>query len=200
VPLGSGICLSVGWYFADMPAEITALTLAIGVVARRVVKRVTGVTIELKWPNDLVWADRKLGGVLVELAAEAQGGAHVVAGIGLNVATPPDLLMSLSDWPRGAVDLATALGRQPPRLPLVVALVDELAGLFADYPATGFAAYRSDWRAGDYLRGRAVRVDEASGHVDGTALGIEADGALVLETNGGRRRVVAGDVTVRKRA
>jgi BirA family biotin operon repressor/biotin-[acetyl-CoA-carboxylase] ligase len=198
-PLGSGICLSAGWQFAEMPAELAALTLAVGVVVRRALKRVAGLDIALKWPNDLVFDERKLGGILLELSVEAQGGSHVVAGIGLNVALPPEMLPGLSDWPRGAVDLATALrGKTPPRAALVAALVDGLAELFAEYPATGFAAYRSDWRAGDFLRGRTVRLDEAAGAVTGTALGIDPGGALLIEMHGGvRRRVVAGDVSVR---
>lgn len=198
-PLGAGICMSVGWQFAAMPAELPALTLAVGVVVRRVLERVAGLAIALKWPNDLVFDERKLGGILLELTVEAQGGAHVVAGVGLNVALPRELLPDLSDWPRGAIDLATALrGEPPPRLALVAALVDDLAMLFADYAATGFAAYRSEWRSGDYLRGRAVRLDEATGAVTGTALGIDLDGALLVETAAGvRRRIVAGDVSVR---
>ncbi|HJR68513.1 MAG TPA: biotin--[acetyl-CoA-carboxylase] ligase [Gammaproteobacteria bacterium] len=198
-PLGAGVCLSVGWHFAEMPAELPALTLAVGVVVRRVLERVAGLAIALKWPNDLVFDERKLGGILLELAVEAQGGSHVVAGIGLNVALPRELLAELSDWPRGAIDLATALRREPPpRLALVAALVDDLGMLFADYAATGFAAYRNEWRSGDYLRGRAVRLDEAAGAVTGTALGIDLDGALLVETAAGvRRRIVAGDVSVR---
>ncbi len=200
-PLGAGLCLSVAWQFAAAPAELSALTLAVGVVVRRVLARVAGVGIALKWPNDLVWDERKLGGILLELTAEGQGGCHVVAGIGINVALPPELLPSLSDWPRGAVDLATACatrGAPPPRAALAIGLIEELTELFASYAETGFHTYRDDWRAADFLRGRAVRLDEAAGHVTGTALGIEADGALLIETApGSRRRVVAGDVSVR---
>jgi BirA family biotin operon repressor/biotin-[acetyl-CoA-carboxylase] ligase len=198
-PLGAGLCLSVGWQFADAPAELSALTLAVGVVVRRVLARVGGVQIALKWPNDLVWDERKLGGILLELTAEGQGACHVVAGVGINVALPPEWLPSLSDWPRGAVDLATATrGAAPPRAGLAIALIEELAELLAGYAETGFRAYRDDWRAADYLRGRAVRLDEAAGPVTGTALGIEADGALLIETApGARRRVLAGDVSVR---
>jgi BirA family biotin operon repressor/biotin-[acetyl-CoA-carboxylase] ligase len=197
-PLGSGICLSVGWQFAGMPAEPAALTLAVGVAVRRVLQRVAGVAISLKWPNDLVFDERKLGGILLELKAEAHGGAHVVVGVGLNVALPVALLQSLSDWPRGAIDLKTARGREPPpRAVLAGALVNELAALLADYPTQGFAAYRSEWRSADFLRGRSVRLDEPAGRVLGTALGIDADGALLVETESGRRRIVAGDVSVR---
>jgi BirA family transcriptional regulator, biotin operon repressor / biotin---[acetyl-CoA-carboxylase] ligase len=202
VPLGGGVCLSVGWQFAGMPAELAALTLAVGVAVRRVLRRVAGLEIELKWPNDLVVDERKLGGILLEVSAEAHGGAHVVAGIGLNVALPADLLPSLSDWPRGAIDLATALQKDPPpRVVLVGALVNELAALFADYPTRGFTPYRGEWRAADHLRGRGVRVDDTAGSISGTALGLDADGALLVETAGGeRRRIVAGDVSVRSRS
>jgi BirA family biotin operon repressor/biotin-[acetyl-CoA-carboxylase] ligase len=198
-PLAGGLCLSAGWQFAAAPADLAALTLAVGVVVRRVLARVAGIDIALKWPNDLVWDERKLGGILLEMTAEAQSGCHVVAGIGINVALPPRLLPTLSDWPRGAVDLATAMQRDPPaRLALAAALIDSLTELFADYAAEGFAAYRSDWRAADFLKGRQVRLDEAAGPISGTALGIEADGALVIETApGARRRVIAGDVSVR---
>lgn len=197
-PLGSGICLSVAWQFADAPADLPALTLAAGVVARRVLKETCGLEIALKWPNDLVWDERKLGGILVELSTEAQGGSHVVVGIGLNVAVPAELLAELSDWPRGAVDLQTALGQAPPRVALIGALVNGFAELFEEYARSGFAAFRSEWRAADYLRGREVRLDVAGSSVDGTAVGIDADGALLLETAlGERRRVVAGDVSVR---
>jgi BirA family biotin operon repressor/biotin-[acetyl-CoA-carboxylase] ligase len=198
-PLGAGLMLSAGWQFTDTPPELAALTLAVGVVARRVLARVAGVDLALKWPNDLVWDDRKLGGVLLELAAEGQGRCHVVAGIGINVALPAELLPTLSDWPRGATDLATATRGQPPsRAVLAAALIEALTDLFAGYMASGFDAYRDDWLKADYLRGREVRLDEASGTVLGTALGIEADGALLIETVAGtRRRVIAGDVSVR---
>ena len=197
-PLGSGIALSVGWQFAGVPTEPSALTLAVGVAVRRVLERVAGITISLKWPNDLVVDERKLGGILLELAAEAHGGAHVVVGVGLNLALPRALLKSLCDWPRGAVDLTTALGREPPpRAVLAGALVNELAALLVDYPTQGFAAYRTEWRSADFLRGRAVRLDEPTGRLFGTALGIDADGALLVETEGGKRRVLAGDVSVR---
>jgi BirA family biotin operon repressor/biotin-[acetyl-CoA-carboxylase] ligase len=198
-PLGAGLTLSVAWQFADAPPDLSALTLAVGVVVRRVLARVAGVDIALKWPNDLVWGDRKLGGILLELTAEGQGGCHVVAGIGINIALPAELLPTLSDWPLGATDLTTAAhGAPPTRAALAAALIEALADLFAGFAATGFGAYRDDWLQADYLLGREVRLDEANGSIEGTALGIEADGALLIETApGARRRVIAGDVSVR---
>ena len=198
-PLAAGLCLSAGWQFAETPPELSALTLAIGVAARGVLERLCGVTVELKWPNDHVWDDRKLGGILVELVAEAQGACHAVAGVGINVAMPAALLAGISDWPRGATDLHEATGGTPPRRAvLAAALLDALADLFAEYAASGFAPYRQRFAQADHLYGRPIAVDDAAGRLTGLARGIDADGALLVETaDGARRRVISGDVTIR---
>jgi BirA family biotin operon repressor/biotin-[acetyl-CoA-carboxylase] ligase len=198
-PLGGGLCLSVAWQFAGTPPDLPALTLAAGVAVRRALERAAGVAAGLKWPNDVVLDDRKLGGILLEIAAEAQGRCHVVVGVGINVALPPDSLATLCDWPRGAIDLATALdGAPPPRRALAAALIDELADVLSGYATSGFAPLRAEWRAADALLGRPVRVDDGGRVSSGTALGIDDDGALIVEmANGTRRRVIAGDVSVR---
>lgn len=199
-PLGAGLCLSVGWQFERTPPELAALTLAVGVVARRVLAEAVGVVAQLKWPNDLVWNDRKLGGILLEMTAEAHGGCYVVIGVGLNVAMPPGLLARVSDWPLGAADLASATGgvALPPRTELAASLIAALARLCRSYAGTGFEPYRAAWRAADYLRGRAVTLDGPAGPLAATALGIEGDGALLVQAaDGTRRRVIAGDVSVR---
>lgn len=196
-PFGAALCLSAGWHFADAPPDLPALTLAVGVAARRALERAAGVRPQLKWPNDLVHDERKLGGILVELAAEAHGPCHVVAGLGINVAVPPEQLAAVSDWPRGAVDLAGA-GGPPERAALAAALIDELARTFAAYADTGFAAFADEWRHDDYLRDRRVRIDTAGTRLDGIARGIDADGALRVEcADGALRRIVSGDVSVR---
>ncbi len=200
-PFASGLCLSAGWRFLETPPELPALTLAVGVVVRRVLVRCAGIAIELKWPNDLVWDERKLGGILVELVAEAQGGCHVVAGLGLNVAVPPGRLAGVSDWSRGAVDLREALGGPPPaRTALAAALVENFAELFVSYARTGFGPYRAEFEAADHLRGRRITVTDAAGGLEGTARGLEPDGALRVELGGGTgryARVISGDVSVR---
>ena len=198
-PLGAGVCLSVAWQFGAPPRDLAALTLAVGVVARRAIDAACGVQAALKWPNDLVWDERKLGGILLELKGEAHGGCHVVAGIGINVALPAARLAALADWPRGAVDLAAATDGAPPRRTLLAAaLIRGLGELLAGYAQAGFGAYRADWRAADFLHGRTVMLDDPAGRVVGTAAGIAADGALVVATaNGERHRVTAGDVSVR---
>jgi BirA family biotin operon repressor/biotin-[acetyl-CoA-carboxylase] ligase len=199
-PFASGLCLSVAWQFEGQPAGLSALALAVGVVARRALARTAGVSVGLKWPNDLVIDDRKLGGILLELNAESHGPCRVVAGIGINVALPRRALASVCDWPRGAIDLAAAAPlAAPSRLSVAVCLLDGLAELFEGYAMTGFTPFQSEWARADSLAGRRVELECGGAQIVGTAAGIEADGALVVETEQGRRRrVVSGDVSVRR--
>src|SRR5262249_24111889 len=91
-PPGGGSCLSLRWVFREVPRHLGALGLVDGVCALRTL---TGLDIEglrLKWPNDLLAGERKLGGILIELRAESAGPAYVVIGIGLNVALGAALL------------------------------------------------------------------------------------------------------------
>ena len=84
-PFGGGICFSLGWVFPEPPKQLSALTLAAGVAVLRALECCGARDIQLKWPNDVLFANRKLGGILCELRAEAGGPAYVVIGIGLNV-------------------------------------------------------------------------------------------------------------------
>jgi BirA family biotin operon repressor/biotin-[acetyl-CoA-carboxylase] ligase len=195
-PLGGGLCLSVGWLFEAPPPAFSCLSLALGVVVRRVLAALAGIEIGLKWPNDLVFERRKLGGILVEVAAEAQGACHVVAGIGLNLAMRAETLAEICDWPEGAVDLDSIAVVQPGRCRLAAGLISACGQMFADFEDQGFAAFADEWHAADSLSGKQVLVSgalEAAGRV----VGIADDGALLLATESGRTRIVAGDVRLR---
>lgn len=195
-PFGRGLCLSVGWQFETQPPDLAALGLAAGVVARRALSDLLILPIQIKWPNDLLFEGKKLGGILVELAAESHGPCHAVVGIGLNVSATPELAGSPGAWLGGAVDLATATGAQlPSRNALAAVLIEALGGMLQDYADDGFSDYHAELAGSDYLQGRQVDADG----VRGTAVGIAADGMLLVETETGVRKILAGDVSVRPR-
>ena len=87
-PFASGLCLSVNWSYRDAPATLGALSLAAGVAALRALGRLGFARLSLKWPNDILCGDAKLGGILIDLRGEAAGPAYVVVGIGINVRLP----------------------------------------------------------------------------------------------------------------
>lgn len=196
-PFGRGLCVSIGWLFASQPRDLAALALAAGVVARRALIALTRLPIQIKWPNDLLLDGRKLGGILVELAAESHGPCHAVVGIGVNVSAAPELSATAGAWSGGAVDLATVMGERPPsRNALAAALIEALAGMLQRYADEGFSGYHAELADADFLRGRRVDADG----VVGTAIGIGPDGMLLVETGVGVSKILAGDVSVRPEA
>jgi BirA family transcriptional regulator, biotin operon repressor / biotin---[acetyl-CoA-carboxylase] ligase len=195
-PFASGLCLSLSWSYRDAPATLGALSLAAGVAALRALRRLDVGGLSLKWPNDIVQADAKLGGILVDLRGEAAGPALVVVGVGVNVCLPRAARSALAAEGVAAVDLAT-LGTAPARNALAAVLIAELHQALGEFGARGMAAFADEWVAADALAGRAVRVLHGGQQLEGIARGVDADGALLLEADGYRRRIVSGEVSVR---
>jgi BirA family biotin operon repressor/biotin-[acetyl-CoA-carboxylase] ligase len=195
-PFACGLCLSVNWSYRDAPATLGALSLAAGVAARRALGRLGFPQLALKWPNDIVHAGGKLGGILIDLRGEAVGPAYIVVGIGINVRLPPSLREQLRAEGVEAIDLAS-LGRVPPRSEAAAVLISELTAALAEFGARGMAAFADEWQDADALEGRPVAVLHGGERLEGLARGVDADGALMLETDGVRRRILSGEVSVR---
>ena len=195
-PFASGLCLSLNWSYRDAPATLGALSLAAGVAALRALGRLGVTGLALKWPNDIVRDDRKLGGILIDLRGEAAGPAYVVVGIGINVRLPAAARARLAAEGAYAVDLAS-LGAPPSRNALAGALIPELAAAFVEYGARGMTAFVDEWQNADALAGRAVAVQKGGQTLQGLARGVDDAGALLLEIDGVPRRIVSGEVSVR---
>lgn len=198
-PAGSGICLSVGWTFEGTPETFSFLSLAAGAAIAAAVSAHCGIALQLKWPNDILWQGRKLGGVLVESRIESHGQCQVVIGVGINASVSDAQLAHISDWPGGAVDLRTALaGANCSRNELTAAIAANLGAFLADYASGTAMQWRRAWREMDFLHGKPIRVHCQTAAFDGTAGGIDDSGALLVrDASGATRRVVAGDASVR---
>jgi BirA family transcriptional regulator, biotin operon repressor / biotin---[acetyl-CoA-carboxylase] ligase len=199
-PPGGAICLSLGWTFREVPREIGALGLAVGVCALRALRDSGLERAALKWPNDILIDGKKLGGILIELRAESAGPANAVIGIGLNVALGAALLERIGEMGVAAIDLVSAGLEHPSRNALAAALIDQVVlGLLA-FEKEGLRPFLEEWRDADALRGRQIDVHTLEGVARGLARGIDLHGALVIETPQGVKRFVSGDVTVRPSA
>jgi BirA family biotin operon repressor/biotin-[acetyl-CoA-carboxylase] ligase len=198
-PPGGAICLSLSWTFRDVPADLGALGLVIGVCELRALRELGVVDAKLKWPNDMLVEERKLGGILIELRAESGGPACVVIGIGLNVALGVPLLEKIAETGIAATDLVTAGLADPARNTVAAALVDSCVRGLLDFERDGLRPFVEDWRGADALHGRMVDVKGATGVViKGLARGVDLHGALLVETpEDGLKKFVSGDVTVR---
>jgi BirA family biotin operon repressor/biotin-[acetyl-CoA-carboxylase] ligase len=196
-PPGGAICLSISWLFREVPRDLGALGLVIGVCALRALTQLGVPRLRLKWPNDLLVDDRKLGGILIELRAESAGPACVIIGVGLNVALGAALLQSIAATGVAPIDLATAgpsgLSRNAVAAGLIGAFVDGLL----QFEREGLKPFVQEWVEVDALRGRPITVMASDGPTKGIARGIDMEGALMVETPQGLLRFISGDVSVR---
>jgi BirA family biotin operon repressor/biotin-[acetyl-CoA-carboxylase] ligase len=158
--------------------------------------------VGVKWPNDLVWHNRKLGGILVEMQGESAGPAQVIVGIGLNMRMPASARLVLAEQQAALVaDVHEVLGeRMPTRNVLAAALVEELIVMLQTFALHGFEAFIGEWRQLDTLADAPVKVITSTETTYGTARGIESDGSLLVEVEGQTRRFVSGDVSLRSAA
>jgi BirA family biotin operon repressor/biotin-[acetyl-CoA-carboxylase] ligase len=200
---GGALCLSLGWVFATMPRDMASLGLVVGVCVlqalREHVPDVIGAQtpLQLKWPNDLLCGARKLGGILIDMRAEAGGPSYVVIGIGLNVALDEAARTQISATGTDPCDLRS-LGVSPlQRNQVVTSLIQCLIRGLTVFERDGLKPFRDEWQRADALRGRAVTVTTVQDATRGVARGIDVDGALLVETAHGLVRFISGEVSVR---
>jgi BirA family biotin operon repressor/biotin-[acetyl-CoA-carboxylase] ligase len=203
---GGALCLSLGWTLVQLPRDLGSLGLVVGLcVLRGLREHLAGAIAErtplqLKWPNDLLCAGRKLGGILIDLRAEAGGPGYAVIGIGLNVALDAAARTQIGATGTEPCDLLS-LGVSPlQRNEVVTSLIQCLLRGLAVFEEQGFKPFREEWQRADALRGRAVSVTTVQDNTRGVARGIDIDGALLVETPAGLVRFVSGEVSVRAEA
>jgi len=197
-PFGSGICMSLGYLFNEVPNGFSALTLVVGVAMMRALHEIGLTDAKLKWPNDVVWQGRKLAGVLTEMRGESAGPTHVVIGIGCNFRIPDVTRQELSAAQTSVTDLHEALGGRVPDRNLVVALFTaQLLDSMQKFSREGFTGFIHEWAGYDALRSAEVKVLHAAQTVLGVARGISEDGSLLIETPKGIQRFTSAEVSLR---
>ena len=196
-PPGGAICLSLSWTFPQMPRDAGALSLAMGVCVLRALKACDVADARLKWPNDILVGDRKLGGILIELRAESAGPACAVIGIGLNVALGAASIEKIATTGLPATDLASVCGKAPSRNAVAARVIENCLHGLMDFEREGLPPFLDEWQQADALRGRAIDVHGAGEGARGLARGIDIGGALLVETPQGLKKFVSGDVSVR---
>ncbi len=192
-PPARNLYLSVYWYFETGVSALAALSVRLGL---RLASLLEGMGVEglrVKWPNDLLIGERKVGGILVELRGDPLDATHVVAGIGLNLGMPEAAPID-QPW----ADLATAARRRLSRNAVAGAVLGATLELLHELAEGEEASWQPLWPRYDALAGRRVRVVWPDRSLEGTAMGIDASGALLLrEAGGGMRRVASGEVSIR---
>lgn len=194
-PKGAGLWLSLAWTFDKLPERMPGLTLAIGVALADALHAL-GADVRLKWPNDLIANDGKLGGILTEMQSQADRQRTAIVGVGINVDLPGELREGI-EAERGArvTDLKACLNPLPDRAAFAAVVIGALIRSIRRFAAEGLAADLETWQRYDWLAGKRVTVDQdGRPSVSGTAWGVDADGALLLRADGQSHRILSGSV------
>jgi len=196
-PVRKGLWFSVLLRPALRPQETTQLTVASATALRRAIQNSTGLLPEIKWPNDILIAGRKVAGILTELHAELEQIQYVILGIGVNVNfNPGDLPPELR---KSASSLKAELGHAVARPELAVSCLRELDHDYGRIGAGRFTQVADEWEAHCTTIGHQVAIRTASQQIRGRAESLGEDGALLLRTEHGHlERIAAGDVIVEK--
>jgi BirA family biotin operon repressor/biotin-[acetyl-CoA-carboxylase] ligase len=193
--LGGSLTFSLLWRFGQGAAGLSGLSLAVGVAVTRALASAGIAEVQLKWPNDLLHAGRKLGGILIELHSDGPASTAAVIGIGLNVRLHATLRDTIA---QAVTDVASISKQLPQRNRLLAATLAELAQVLDLFAAQGFAPLREEWTARHAHQGKAVTLSSGAGKtVTGRAAGVAEDGALLLETPRGVERFVSGELSLR---
>jgi BirA family transcriptional regulator, biotin operon repressor / biotin---[acetyl-CoA-carboxylase] ligase len=190
-PPGAGLYVSILLRPPLPPTDMPQITLTAAVAVVRALQRATGVAAGIKWPNDLVLAGKKLGGLLTEMETESDQIRHLVVGLGLNV-NNEQLPVELEAL---ATSLKLATGRTFSRLKILQAWLEEMEDLYQLFLAREFAVILREWKVYTVTLGRDVRVRQGPVEICGRALEVAPDGALLVQTrNGEVVRVTSGEL------
>ncbi len=191
-----GIWFSVILRPKFLPQEAPKCTLMAAVSVAMAMERF-GFSVGIKWPNDILYEGKKLTGILTDMSAEMDRINAIIIGIGINVNIRKE------EFPEELRETATSLycigGEQVQRAKFLQAVLESMEELYKEACSQGFAPVMEKWKRYSATLGQEVQVIGVGQgeHFTGTAVDIDEDGALLIETETGRRRVLAGDVSIR---
>jgi len=193
-PLAAHLYLSLQRRFDGGVAALAGLSIAVGVATAEALRTLGFAAVGLKWPNDLVVRDRKLGGILIEFGGEDAGVVRAVIGIGINVRMPAAAAAHIDQpW----IDLQALGTPLPSRDALAAEVIAAQARALDLFAESGLAPFLSRWRALDALGGRSVEVIAGVRREPGIALGIDDRGALRVRHADGERDYHSAEISVR---
>lgn len=196
-PRGKGIWFSIILRPNFSPHEAPQFTLMAAVAIAEAMKRFN-LKPEIKWPNDILFEGRKIVGILTEMTCELGRINYVVIGVGINVN------ISRDEFPEELRDIAASLlemnGEEISRVEFFRTVLEEFDKIYRQVNNSGFDEVFARWREYNITLGKKVLVNSAINDGEsftGEAVDLTAEGALIVETEEGRRMVYSGDVSIR---
>ncbi len=173
------------------PKEVAKITLVSAIAVSAAIRETVNVPAMIKWPNDITIAGKKVCGILTEMKAEQDKVDFLIVGIGINADTPAVFL------PRGATALSEESTIPISKVNLTRRVLENLEHYISLFRKEGFNAIRGEWRDLSDMIGRHIKVYCHKEKIEGEALDVDSDGALVIRLdNGFHKRILSGDVVI----
>jgi len=170
--------------------NLQLITLAMGVGVANGIRKSTGLEVKLKWPNDILLNDKKVGGILVEGKLEADKVHYIIVGIGINVnnVLPPELTYI-------ATTLSEASGRKLHRIPIFLSILRELDNQYTLLIQGEERKITNEWKKLSSTINKMVEVVMDNESIRGLAVDLLPDGALLVKTERNElRKIYSGDI------
>lgn len=186
-----GIWLSVVLKPRMQPLHAPRITLLAGVAVAKTIRNI-GLPAKIKWPNDVLINGKKVCGILTEIGAEMDSIQYVVVGVGIDANVDTETFPE--EFRDSSTSLKNELGHDINRVEFVQRLLSEFESLYMKFQKEGFSSILEEWRNMSATIGEWVKITTQSRIIYGEAVGVDSDGALILETGEGRlEKIVAGN-------
>jgi BirA family transcriptional regulator, biotin operon repressor / biotin---[acetyl-CoA-carboxylase] ligase len=193
-PLGSGLIVSMGWRFDVVPKDMSLLSLYIGVAIARALQSEKIEHVGLKWPNDIIVDDKKLGGILIEVRGETSGPVDVVIGVGLNY----DLsVLAKARIEQPVTDICSHSKQSLSRNNITAVLLSNIFEVLESMKAEQSSALLDEWRALDCYIGQRAKLLLPNVEVEGVLKGVDDQGSLLMSVSGQIKSFNSGQVSLR---
>ena len=183
-PFGPNIYMSLLYPFTKDISELAGLSLVIGLSLCKIINDLYKLEqpVNVKWPNDIIWQNKKLAGILIEVQAESNGVCYAIIGIGVNVNLSGDIEQISQPW----TSISKINNQYNDRNILYAKLLDNLLNYIKKFEANGFGDFLEEWKANDGLLNKIVSLKSGELVHTGKASGVNDHGHLLITTEDGK--------------
>lgn len=196
-PYGHNIYCSICWKCQKDPLQLAGLSLAAAIAVMRSLKAY-GVTegLNVKWPNDILYHQQKLAGILVDLHAESHGNTTVIIGVGLNTSLSDKQAQSIEQPYTTLYDI-----QQKPidRNQLAALVISHLINAVALFDQEGLTPFLPEWHQHDHFYGKPIILQNETHAIEGIMQGISEQGELLLKNRYQQtQKIICGEMHLKR--
>jgi BirA family transcriptional regulator, biotin operon repressor / biotin---[acetyl-CoA-carboxylase] ligase len=193
-PLASGMTFSVGWHFDIAPKNLGLLSLFMGVAIARTLQAEKIAGLGLKWPNDIVVMNKKIGGILLEVRGEASGPVDVVIGIGINYDLTEEVKSNIA---QPVTDICSHTQQRLSRNAIAARLLSNVFEVLEGMKVDQSLDLLDEWRALDCYVEQHAKLLLPNEEIEGVLKGVDNQGSLLMSVAGKMKSYTSGEISLR---